>query len=81
MGWRCGTWDWEATTGGEVLGVLKGIMPVYDRVNSRVSFGRDAAHRERTVRGRIASGDRVLDAGSGLGNMSKADLRRPYYHV
>ena len=56
---------------GEVLEVLKDIIPVYDRVNSCISLGKDASHRRRAIRGRIAPGSRVLDAGSGFGNMSK----------
>ena len=56
---------------GEVLEVLKDIIPVYDRVNSCISLGKDASHRRRAIHGRIAPGSRVLDAGSGFGNMSK----------
>lgn len=60
---------------GEVLDVLKEIIPVYDRVNSCISLGRDRVHRERAVRGRVLPGNSVLDAGSGFGNMSRAALR------
>lgn len=59
---------------GEVIDVLREIIPVYDRVNSYISLGRDARHRERAIRGRIAPGERVLDAGSGFGNMSRTAL-------
>ncbi len=55
----------------EVIGVLRDIIPVYDRVNSCISLGRDAKHRRAGIRGRIMPGDVVLDAGSGFGNMSR----------
>ena len=56
----------------EVVGILGEVIPVYDRVNSWISLGRDAGHRARGVRGRVGPGDAVLDAGSGFGNMSGA---------
>ena len=56
---------------GEVLDVLRDIIPVYDKVNSSISFGKDVEHRTRAIKGRIKDGDKVLDAGSGFGNMSK----------
>ena len=56
---------------GEVFDVLRDIIPVYDKVNSFISLGKDTEHRNIAIRGRINSGDRVLDAGSGFGNMSK----------
>ena len=59
---------------GEVLDVLRDIIPVYDKVNSSISFGKDVEHRTRAIKGRIKSGDKVLDAGSGFGNMSKTAL-------
>ena len=55
-----------------VIDVLRQIIPVYDRVNSYISLGRDADHRRRGISGRVSAGDRVLDAGSGFGNMSAA---------
>lgn len=55
-----------------VIDVLGQIIPVYDRVNSYISLGRDAEHRRRGISGRVSAGDRVLDAGSGFGNMSAA---------
>ena len=55
-----------------VIEVLRQIIPVYDRVNSYISLGRDAEHRRRGLAGRVLAGDRVLDAGSGFGNMSAA---------
>ena len=56
---------------GEVIDVLKEIIPVYDKVNSYISLGKDVEHRSRAIKGRISKGDSVLDAGSGFGNMSK----------
>jgi len=56
---------------GEVIDVLRDIIPVYDKVNSFISLGKDVEHRTRAIRGRINKGDKVLDAGSGFGNMSK----------
>ena len=59
---------------GEVLDVLQEIIPVYDKVNSYISLGKDSEHRKRAIKGRIKNGDKVLDAGSGFGNMSKTAL-------
>ena len=59
---------------GEVLDVLRDIIPIYDKVNSSISLGKDVEHRTRAIKGRIKSGDKVLDAGSGFGNMSKTAL-------
>jgi len=59
---------------GEVLDVLQEIIPVYDKVNSYISFGKDSEHRNRAIKGKIQNGDKILDAGSGFGNMSKTAL-------
>jgi len=59
---------------GEVLDVLQEIIPVYDKVNSYISFGKDSEHRHRAIKGEIQNGDKILDAGSGFGNMSKTAL-------
>ncbi len=56
---------------GEVIDVLRDIIPVYDKVNSFISLGKDIEHRTKAIKGRINKGDKVLDAGSGFGNMSK----------
>ena len=56
---------------GAVIKVLEEIIPVYDKVNSIISLGRDAGHRNRGISGRVHPGNRILDAGSGFGNMSK----------
>ncbi|MDA7941316.1 MAG: class I SAM-dependent methyltransferase [Nitrosopumilus sp.] len=53
-----------------MIRVLEDVIPVYDRVNRVISLGRDASHRRRGIEGRISGGDRVLDAGSGLGAMT-----------
>jgi len=55
----------------EVIEVLREIIPVYDRVNSYISLGKDREHRSRGISGRVLPGNRILDAGSGFGNMSK----------
>lgn len=55
----------------EVLDVLEKIIPVYDKVNSFISLGRDSEFRVRGIKGRVKEGDSILDAGSGFGNMSK----------
>ncbi|MEM2760374.1 MAG: class I SAM-dependent methyltransferase, partial [Nitrososphaerales archaeon] len=47
------------------------IIPVYDQVNRAISLGKDAEYRAHGIRNRISSGNLVLDAGSGYGNMSK----------
>jgi len=59
---------------GEVLDVLQEIIPVYDKVNSYISLGKDSEHRTKAIKGRIKKGDRILDAGSGFGNMTKTAL-------
>jgi demethylmenaquinone methyltransferase/2-methoxy-6-polyprenyl-1,4-benzoquinol methylase len=56
---------------GEVLEVLEKIIPVYDKVNSMISLGRDSEFRQRGITNRVHPGDSILDAGSGFGNMSK----------
>jgi demethylmenaquinone methyltransferase/2-methoxy-6-polyprenyl-1,4-benzoquinol methylase len=58
----------------DVLDVLEEIIPVYDRVNSFISLGKDSEYRKRGITGRVKKGDTILDAGSGFGNMSKAAL-------
>lgn len=60
---------------GEVIKVLEEIIPVYDKVNSIISLGKDKKHRDRGISQRVVPGNRILDAGSGFGNMSKTALR------
>jgi demethylmenaquinone methyltransferase / 2-methoxy-6-polyprenyl-1,4-benzoquinol methylase len=55
----------------EVIDVLRDIIPVYDKVNSYISLGKDKKHRIRGIKGRVEKGNSILDAGSGFGNMSK----------
>ena len=55
----------------EVIDVLRDIIPVYDKVNSYISLGKDKIHRIRGIKGRVEKGNSILDAGSGFGNMSK----------
>ena len=56
---------------GEVLDVLRDIIPVYDKVNSFISLGKDEEFRTKGLSGRVKEGNVILDAGSGFGNMSK----------
>ncbi|MBM2818823.1 MAG: Methyltransferase type 11 [Nitrosarchaeum sp.] len=60
---------------GEVIEVLREIIPIYDKVNSYISLGKDVEHRKRGISGRVFPGNRILDAGSGFGNMSKTALK------
>lgn len=60
---------------GKVLDVLEEIIPVYDRVNSFISLGKDSEFRQRGIKGRVSKGENILDAGSGFGNMSKTALK------
>jgi demethylmenaquinone methyltransferase / 2-methoxy-6-polyprenyl-1,4-benzoquinol methylase len=55
----------------EVAEVLRSIIPIYDKVNMAISLGKADKYRRKGIDGNIYSGDRVLDAGSGFGNMSK----------
>ncbi len=60
---------------GEVLDVLQEIIPIYDKVNSYISLGKDTEHRNRGIKKRVIPGNTILDAGSGFGNMAKAALK------
>ena len=59
----------------EVIDVLRDIIPVYDKVNSYISLGKDKKHRIRGIKGRVEKGNSILDAGSGFGNMSKTAVK------
>jgi demethylmenaquinone methyltransferase / 2-methoxy-6-polyprenyl-1,4-benzoquinol methylase len=54
----------------QVISILRDIIPVYDKVNRVISLGKDELYRYEGINGNIKSGDLVLDAGSGFGNMS-----------
>jgi len=58
----------------EVIGVLRSIIPVYDKVNKSISLGQDDKYRKLGLNGQIRPGDLILDAGSGFGNMSSKAL-------
>jgi demethylmenaquinone methyltransferase / 2-methoxy-6-polyprenyl-1,4-benzoquinol methylase len=58
----------------EVIGVLRNIIPVYDKVNKSISLGQDDKYRECGLNGHIRPGELILDAGSGFGNMSSKAL-------
>jgi demethylmenaquinone methyltransferase/2-methoxy-6-polyprenyl-1,4-benzoquinol methylase len=58
----------------EVLEVLRNIIPVYDKVNSVISMGKDNAFRKEGIVKGVHSGNVILDAGSGFGNMSRTVL-------
>ena len=55
----------------EVITVLRDIIPIYDKVNRIISLGKDVEHRRRGISKRVVAGNKILDAGSGFGNMSK----------
>jgi demethylmenaquinone methyltransferase / 2-methoxy-6-polyprenyl-1,4-benzoquinol methylase len=54
----------------EVIEVLRSVIPIYDKVNRTISFGKDSEFRLDGIHGRIFPGNIILDAGSGYGNMS-----------
>jgi demethylmenaquinone methyltransferase/2-methoxy-6-polyprenyl-1,4-benzoquinol methylase len=54
--------------------VLRLIIPVYDKVNRAISFGKDMEFRLRGIQGRVKAGNLLLDAGSGYGIMSRLAL-------
>ncbi|MGY5147229.1 MAG: class I SAM-dependent methyltransferase [Candidatus Nitrosopumilus sp. bin_7KS] len=60
---------------GEVMEVLREIIPIYDKVNSIISLGKDKEHRTRGITNRVFPGNKILDAGSGFGNMSKTAMK------
>ncbi len=59
---------------GQVLEVLEQIIPVYDKVNSFISLGKDLEFRQRGIKNRVNKKNNILDAGSGFGNMSKTAM-------
>lgn len=58
----------------EVIDVLRNIIPVYDKVNSVISLGKDNEFRKEGIIKSVFPGNTILDAGSGYGNMSKIVL-------
>ncbi len=60
---------------GEVMDVLREIIPIYDKVNSIISLGKDVEHRNRGISQRVFPGNKIIDAGYGFGNMSKTALK------
>ena len=60
----------------KVIDVLHAVMPVYDRVNHVISFGRDIAYREEGIVNAPPSLEFVLDAGCGPGVMSEIALKK-----
>lgn len=58
----------------EVIDVLRNIIPVYDKVNSVISLGKDIQFRKEGILEGIYAGNVILDAGSGFGNMTKIAL-------
>jgi demethylmenaquinone methyltransferase / 2-methoxy-6-polyprenyl-1,4-benzoquinol methylase len=65
----------------EVIDVLRNIIPVYDKVNSVISLGKDNEFRKEGIIKSIESGNIILDAGSGFGNMSKTVLENVSHDV
>jgi demethylmenaquinone methyltransferase / 2-methoxy-6-polyprenyl-1,4-benzoquinol methylase len=55
----------------EIILTLRSIIPIYNRVNRVISLGKDADYRKMCLNRQLKFGDRILDAGSGFGNMSK----------
>lgn len=55
----------------EVINVLRNIIPVYNKVNSIISLGKDNKFRKEGIINGVKPGNIILDAGSGFGNMSK----------
>jgi demethylmenaquinone methyltransferase/2-methoxy-6-polyprenyl-1,4-benzoquinol methylase len=64
-----------STYWNDVIKILRSIIPVYDKVNSAISLGKDNQFRIEGILKSVFSGNTVLDAGSGYGNMSKLVLQ------
>ncbi|HEU5120832.1 MAG TPA: class I SAM-dependent methyltransferase [Candidatus Nitrosocosmicus sp.] len=64
-----------STYWNDVIKILRSIIPVYDKVNSAISLGKDNQFRTEGIVKSVFSGNTVLDAGSGYGNMSKLVLQ------
>ncbi len=62
---------------GDVIRVLREVIPVYDRVNHFISLGKAEYYRSIGVKHALTSESGlkiILDAGSGYGNMSRSIL-------
>ena len=51
---------------GEVIEVLRAIIPVYDRVNRVISLGKDEEYRLHGIRGRVKPGNDEYGEGNWL---------------
>lgn len=60
----------------KVIDALHAVMPVYDRVNHIISFGRDRTYREEGIVDALPSAELVLDAGCGPGVMSEIAFKK-----
>jgi len=56
---------------GEVLDVLQEIIPVYDKVNSYISLGKDSEHRRRAIRGKYKTAIKFLTPARDLATCQK----------
>ena len=54
-----------------MAGVLRSVIPVYDKVNVAISLGKANKYRWEGIKGHVHPGNKILDAGSGFGNMSR----------
>lgn len=58
----------------ETQSALLETIPLYDRGNRLISFGRDTQYRREGILRTVRSGDAVLDLGCGPGTMSRITL-------
>jgi demethylmenaquinone methyltransferase/2-methoxy-6-polyprenyl-1,4-benzoquinol methylase len=65
----------------EVAGVLRSVIPVYDKVNMAISLGKADKYRQEGINGYVRPGNKVLDAGSGFGNMSRIAAKLTNQHL
>ena len=59
----------------EVRSMFDGIARVYDPMNRMLTAGLDGRWRRRTAAAVVRTGDRVLDACCGTGDLALADER------
>ena len=60
----------------KIIDALHAVLPVYDRINHMISFGRDRAYREEGIINAPPSAELVLDAGCGPGVMSEIAFKK-----